>query len=85
MSHPVNVRITISYGYDIHTLELSAKQFEKINGGLSIDVNGQGFFIEGEKSQDIWSFKNKCIHVTCDNGFDVFEGTLDDIIGIEKI
>lgn len=78
-------RITISYGYDIHSLVLSTSDFEKIKGGSSINVVGQGFSIEGDVSQDIWSFINKQISVTCENGFDVFQGTLADIISAENV
>ena len=50
-----------------------------------MNIDGQGFSIEGEVSQDTWSFKNKVISVTCENGFDVFRGALDDIIGVENV
>jgi hypothetical protein len=79
------IRIAISYGYDIHSLELLASDFERIKSGASMNIDGQGFSIEGEVSQDTWSFKNKAISVTCENGFDVFQGTLDDIISIENV
>ena len=50
-----------------------------------MNVDGQGFPIEGEISQDTWFFKNKAFSVTCENGFDVFQGTLDDIINAENV
>ena len=50
-----------------------------------MNIDGQGFSIEGEVSQDTWSFKNKVISETCENGFDVFRGALDDIIGVENV
>jgi len=85
MNRTLKTRITISYGYDIHSLVLSTSDFEKIKGGASMNIEGQGFSIEGEVSQDTWSFKNKAISVTCENGFDVFQGALDDIIGVENV
>jgi len=85
MNKTSNTRITISYGYDIHSLVLSTSDFEKIKGGASMNIEGQGFSIEGDVSQDIWSFKNKQISVTCENGFDVFQGTLADIISAESV
>ena len=78
-------RVTISYGYDTHSLVLPTSDFEKIKSGASMNVDGQGFPIEGEISQDTWFFKNKEISVTCENGFDVFQGTLDDIINTENV
>jgi len=79
------IQITISYGYDIHSLELLASDFERIKKGESLAIIGQGFTIEGEITQDTWIFKNKNISVDCENGFDVFKGTLDDILSIEDI
>lgn len=85
MTNSPQVEITISYGYDIHSLVLSKTDFEKIKAGETIDVIGQGFSIEGEITQDIWAFKNRQLHITCENGFNIFEGTVDDIIQVESI
>lgn len=85
MTNFPQVEITISYGYDIHSLVLSKTDFEMIKAGAAMDVIGQGFSIEGEMTQDIWAFKNRHLHITCENGFDVFEGTVDDIILVENI
>lgn len=85
MTNLPQVEITISYGYDIHSLVLSKTDFEKISAGGAIDVVGQGFSIEGEITQDIWAFKNRQLHITCENGFNVFEGTVDDIINVTSI
>jgi hypothetical protein len=79
------IRITINYGYDIHSLELLASDFERIKHGESLEIIGQGFSVEGEITQDTWIFKNKNISVDCENGFDVFKGNFDNILSIEKI
>jgi hypothetical protein len=79
------IRIAISYGYDIHSLELLASDFERIKKGESLEITGQGFSIEGEITQDTWIFKNKNISVDCENGFDVFKGSLVDILSIEDV
>lgn len=79
------IKITISYGYDIHNLELSGSDYEKIKDGETLDIEGQGFSIEGEVSQDTWHFNAGNIDVSCENGFEVFHGNLEDIINIEKI
>ena len=57
------IRVTISYGYDIHSLELLASDFERIKKGESLAIIGQGFSIEGEMTQDTWLFKNKTIRI----------------------
>jgi hypothetical protein len=85
MTNSPQVQITISYGYDIHSLVLSKTDFEKISAGETMDVIGQGFSIEGEITQDIWAFKNRRLHITCENGFDIFQGTVDDIINVTSI
>jgi len=85
MNKTLKTRVTISYGYDNHSLVLPTSDFEKIKSGASMNIDGQGFSIEGEVSQDTWSFKNKEISVTCENGFDIFQGTLDDIISTEGV
>ena len=79
MNSPSKIKITISYGYDIHSLTVSENEFEDINNGGSIEFKGQGFSIEGEVVQDTWYFANKKLRIACENGFEVFEGTLDDI------
>jgi hypothetical protein len=84
-SQDPKIRITINYGYDIHSLELLARDFERIKNGESLEIIGQGFSIEGEITQDTWLFKNKNISVDCENGFDVYKGSLDDILSIENI
>ena len=50
-----------------------------------MNIEGQGLSIEGDVSQDTWSFKNKQISVACENGFDVFQGALADIISTEIV
>lgn len=80
-----NLKVTISYGYDIHSLILPANEYEEILNGGTISIEGQGFSIEGELTQDVWFFKNKLISVTCNNGFEVFQGSVDDIISVEDV
>ena len=77
-------KITISDGYDIHSLELSSNHYDKIKEGETLDIKGQGFFIEGEVVQDTWHFNAGKLDVICENGFDVFHGTLGDIIHIDQ-
>ena len=36
-------------------------------------------------TQDIYFFKDKTIKVDCENGFEIFEGSLEDLLLIEKI
>ncbi len=34
------IKITISYGYDIHSLELSSSDYEKVKEGENLDIEG---------------------------------------------
>lgn len=52
------VRLTVNYGYDIHSVEVPASTWLQIQGGEAVTVQGQGFFIEGVESQDVWTFNS---------------------------
>ena len=71
------IKITISYGYDIHSLELSSSDLEKINDGETLDIEGQGFSIEGEVVQDTWHFNARNIKIDCENGFEILNFQLE--------
>jgi hypothetical protein len=51
------VRVTIDYGYDIHSVEMSDVTYAAIKSGQKMTVEGQGFVHEedGELS-DHWVF-----------------------------
>lgn len=62
-------RISVDYGYDIHSVTVSAKVVDQIKRGEAVTVKGQGFYIEGEKTKDVWSF-----HCTGPNALEVEAG-----------
>ncbi len=66
-------------------MELSVSDYEKIKNGDTLEIQGQGFLIEGEVAHDTWRFDAGNIDVFCENGFQVFQGNIEDIIHIEKI
>ena len=49
-------RITVDYGYDIHSVTVPAKTMDNIKRGEAVTVKGQGFHVEGAKTRDVWSF-----------------------------
>jgi len=70
------VRITISYGYDIHWIELSQKTFSRIQKGKKVEIRGQGFSTEEGSTQDHCVFNHKepgGVHVWCDDGRDLYK------------
>ena len=82
-----SVRVTVSTGYDVHSVVLSQRTIARALRGAPVSVKGQGFHIEGERTQDQWAFntiEDHSLTVTCANGFDVFAGTIEEA-SIEKV
>ena len=80
------IRLTISYGYDIHKIDLSKSTYEKVMNGDSIEISGQGFVVEGRLLQDFWKFDQDSLEVYCDDGFEVYAGPIKNaIVGAETI
>jgi hypothetical protein len=74
-------KITVDYGYDTHSMTVSQKVMDQIKNGEAVSVRGQGFYIEGDKERDDWSFHCTApdsLEVECDNGHQVFIGELSD-------
>ncbi len=74
-------RITVDAGYDIHSLVLSGRTFGRIQAGAVLTLRGQGFFVEGVKEADSWSFNATSpgsIRVETDEGREVFDGSFGD-------
>lgn len=74
----MSVTLTVNYGYDTHSIDISTDVFLKIQSGFDIELKGKGFSIEGDLTQDYWNFTNRSVHVYCENGFEIFIGSLDD-------
>jgi hypothetical protein len=76
------VRLTVNYGYDIHSVEVPTSTWLQIQGGEAVTVQGQGFSVEGEFSQDEWAFNvrsRRSLQVTAVGARDIFDGVLADI------
>lgn len=75
------VRITVDYGYDIHWIEMFLDTWERIKSGESVDIEGQGFFCEGEIEQDLWEINSSgqgSLYISTDALRDVYSGNIDD-------
>jgi hypothetical protein len=73
------VEITVSYGYDIHTIKLSRRTFDRILRGDKVEIEGQGFPTEEGWTQDRWIFTTNergevDVRVYCDDSRDVYLG-----------
>jgi hypothetical protein len=76
------IRLTVNYGYDIHSVEVPDSTWLQIQGGEAVSVQGQGFSVEGELSQDEWAFNVRgrgSLQVTAEGAFDVFDGAVGDL------
>ena len=80
------VLLTVSYVYDIHSVEVPASTSLQIQGGKALTVQGQGFSVEGEFSQDEWAFNvrgRSSLQVTAEGARDIFDGMLTDVTAEE--
>jgi hypothetical protein len=74
-------RITVDYDYDIHSVTVTAKIVDQIKRGEAVTVKGQGFYIEGEKTKDVWSFNctgPNALEVDGEDGHQIFIGKVSD-------
>ena len=56
----MKVRLTVSYGYDIHHIEMDEKTYAAIEDGQKVKLDGQGFSHEEDgRVLDHWVFNGK--------------------------
>lgn len=80
-SHSGTARITVDYGYDIHTLRLSRRTLGRIQTGAVLTLRGQGFLVEGVREQDRWVFNDGVVGrllVITDEGREIYDGQITD-------
>ncbi len=73
--------MTVDYGFDMHSISITETVFAQIQTGKPVTIEGQGFPAEGVMELDEWAFNLGAvgaIHVSTDEGRDVFEGNLGD-------
>ena len=80
----VGAKITVKWGYDLHSIILTPKNWAKIKSGKSLSIRGKGYWYEGECFWDRWSFGGGLggsLEVTYgDDGGVGFTGMLSDAI-----
>jgi hypothetical protein len=80
------VTITVSYGYDIHSIEFSGRTYERVCSGKALTLKGQGFHWEGRPDQDFWQFNTNwsgeripgALYVYTADAGEIYMGRLDD-------
>ena len=81
------VKVTINYGYDIHSIVMSQLSWDRIAKGEAVTMKGQGFFIEGVESQDVWTFNSPeagALSVDAEDGHQIFIGHMS-AVSIQNI
>lgn len=76
------IRVTVDYGYDLHSITIEDAVFARIQAGQPVVVEGQGFPVEGVTEQDHWAFNCGAVgalHVMTDEGREVFAGDIRDV------
>ena len=69
------VILTISYGYDIHSIEMDEESYTAVNNGRKVELDGQGFVHEQDGAvADHWVFNRKAgeIYFWLDNGAEFY-------------
>ena len=79
--HNGRVLVIVSYGYDIHSVEMPASTWLNVQSGEALAVQGQGFSADGEFSQHEWAFNVRgrgSLQVTAEGARDIFDGMLNE-------
>lgn len=73
------IEIKVDYGYDIHSIEISDEELKGIQLGKKLEIEGQGFPVEGEMENDWWKFntvEQGSIEVCGEEGRQIYLGNL---------
>jgi hypothetical protein len=76
------VKLTIDYGYDIHSIIVPFTVLEQIAAGKKTIITGQGFPVEGELENDEWAFNTleaNDVHITTDSTREILSGDINNI------
>ena len=76
------ITLTIDYGYDLHAVEVNRDDWDRVLSGESVSLAGQGFYVEGVREDDHWSFnapKPGDLEVGGEDGRQIFVGSVADI------
>jgi len=80
--------ITVEWGYDNHSIKLTAKDWFKVKSGNSLSKKGKGYYYEGTFFQDYWYFggglEGSLSVRYGDDGGEGFNGSLNEAI-IEEL
>ena len=76
------VTITVEWGYELHSITLSGRNWSLVKTGRPLSMRGKGYYYEGEFFWDYWSFAGGLegeLRVDYgDDGGCGFQGTLSD-------
>jgi hypothetical protein len=49
-------RISVEWGYEIHSITLTARNWSRVKAGKPLRIRGQGYWYDGEHFWDYWAF-----------------------------
>lgn len=81
MRSPRRLRLTVDYGYDLHSVLIERDDWQEALSGEPVVVEGQGFWLEGTKVHDCWHFNDEgpgSLIVWYENGGQVYVGGIFD-------
>ena len=55
-SQIVRATITVEWGYESHSITLTARNWAHVKAGRPLEIRGKGYHYEGEFFWDYWSF-----------------------------
>ena len=75
--------ISVEWGYDVHSIRLSARNWAKVRRGQPLSIRGKGYCYEGEFFWDYWHFGGGIngdlrVEYGDDGGVGFFDGRLAD-------
>jgi hypothetical protein len=56
MAEKRGARITVEWGYERHTIVLTARNWSKVKRSHRFRIRGKGYYYEGEFFWDYWGF-----------------------------
>ena len=75
-------KITVEWWYELHSIVLIPRNWNKVKGGGSLSIRGKGYYYEGDHFWDYWylsgGLNGELIVEYDDNGGAGFIGNLED-------
>ena len=61
MTKPSRATFTVEWGYELHTITLTARNWSKVRRGKPLRLRGTGYRYEGDFFWDYWTFNQETV------------------------